>query len=524
MSKRKVAKFNSVLEDFRKFIGESKEAQEQQGKSESSVSAGTSDKEVVEALPGGGKAKGNSTDPLLDLGVSATEKADGTSEPSKEEPSRKECSPSSKIASEDSSASDLVNKLLENIKSATEQLEKVEDTKIEKSAKSEMEDSEEETEETAQDAAEEAAEDAEESAQEESGDSDSDIKEEKEVKKEEKVASEVLIDEDALAEKIASHYRNVSVGYELGKFLFQSLGSKLAADEEQAMAPEEAPQEAPAAAEAEASPEDEIQLILTALQEMVASGEVTEEQAQQVLMQLQSAIEGGQAPSGEAAMEEAPKTAGQIFNDDQLSEIESSINRKVAEWVSEGKTDKEITELVKEAAVSDADILIKQSEESSKADDVNRKIAALIELGYSDEEISSIVKQAAQEQEILEKINQSVLEKVAELEQKGFSEKEIEEYLKQAAQEDAKLLQQQEVKKNILAKVAQDRQEKIANVPPEVQQILQALEALLQSGEITEEEATAVLQELGLAGGEGSPEASPEGAPVPEQAPEQAPQ
>jgi hypothetical protein len=99
MSKRKVAKFNSVLEDFRKFIGESKEAQEQQGKSESSVSAGTSDKEVVEALPGGGKAKGNSTDPLLDLGVSATEKADGTSEPSKEEPSRKECSPSSKIAS-----------------------------------------------------------------------------------------------------------------------------------------------------------------------------------------------------------------------------------------------------------------------------------------------------------------------------------------------------------------------------------------------------------------------------------------
>lgn len=501
MSKRKVAKFNSVLEDFRKFIGESKEAQEQQGKSESSVSAGTSDKEVVEALPGGGKAKGNSTDPLLDLGVSATEKADGTSEPSKEEPSRKECSPSSKIASEDSSASDLVNKLLENIKSATEQLGK--------KAESYMEDSKEETEEEAK-----------EDSQEESGDSDSDIKEEKEVKKEKKVASGVLIDEDALAEKIASHYRNVSVGYELGKFLFQSLGSKLAADEEQAMAPEEAP----VAAEAEASPEDEIQLILTALQEMVASGEVTEEQAQQVLMQLQSAIEGGQAPSGEAAMEEAPKTAGQIFNDDQLSEIESSINRKVAEWVSEGKTDKEITELVKEAAVSDADILIKQSEESSKADDVNRKIAALIELGYSDEEISSIVKHAAEEQEILEKINESVLEKVAELEQKGFSEQEIEEYLKQAAQEDAKLLQQQEVKKNILAKVAQDRQEKIANVPPEVQQILQALEALLQSGEITEEEATAVLQELGLAGGEGSPEASPEGAPVPEQAPEQAPQ
>ena len=53
----------------------------------------------------------------------------------------------------------------------------------------------------------------------------------------------------------------------------------------------------------------------------------------------------------------------------------------------------------------------------------------------------------------------------------------------------------------------------------------QALEALLQSGEITEEEATAVLQELGLTGGaEGSPEASPEEAPVEEPAPEQVPQ
>lgn len=523
MSKRKVAKFNSVLEDFRRFIGESKEAQEQQGKSESSVSDAASDKEVVEALPGGGKGKGSTTDPLSNLGVEATEKANGTSEPSKEEPSRKECAPSSKVASEDSAASDLVNKLLENIKLATEQLEKSEEAKIEKSATSHMEEVEEEAKEDAEDEAESAKEDEEEASE----DSDSDIKEEKEVKKEEKVASENSIDEDALAEKIASHYRNVSVGYELGKFLFESLGRKVAADEAQE-APM-APEAEAAAPEAAASPEDEIQLILSALQEMVASGEVTEEQAQQVLMELQSAIEGGQSPSGEAApeqaVEEAPKTAGQIFSQEQISEIESNINKKVAEWVSEGKTDKDITELVKQAAMSDADILVKQSEDSSKAQEVNRKIAALVELGYSDEEISSIVKQATEEQEIVEKINQSVLAKVAELEQSGFSEEQIEEYLKQAAQEDAKLLQQQEIKKNILAKVAQERQDKIANVPPEVQQILQALEALLQSGEITEEEATAVLQELGLTGGaEGSPEASPEAAPIEEPAPEQVPQ
>lgn len=531
MSKRKVAKFNSVLEDFRRFIGESKEAQEQQGKSESSVGDAASDKEVVEALPGGGKGKGSTTDPLSNLGVEATEKANGTSEPSKEEPSRKECSPSSKVASEGSAASDLVNKLLENIKLATEQLEKSEDDKIEKSATSYMQEDKEDKEEAKEEAKEDAKEDAEdevESAKEDeeeaSEDSDSDIKEEKEVKKEEKVASENSIDEDALAEKIASHYRNVSVGYELGKFLFESLGRKVASDEAQEVpvAPETAPEGA-------TSPEDEIQSILSALQEMVASGEVTEEQAQQVLMELQAAIEGGQSPSGEAApeqaIEEAPKTAEQIFSQEQISEIESNINKKVAEWVSEGKTDKDITELVKQAAISDADILVKQSEDSYKAQEVNRKIAALVELGYSDEEISSIVKQATEEQEIVEKINQSVLAKVAELEQSGFSEEQIEEYLKQAAQEDAKLLQQEEIKKNILAKVAQERQDKIANVPPEVQQILQALEALLQSGEITEEEATAVLQELGLTGGgEGSSEASPEAAPAQEPTPEQVPQ
>ena len=525
MSKRKVAKFNSVLEDFRRFIGESKEAQEQQGKSESSVSDAASDKEVVDALPGGGKGKGSTTDPLSNIGVEATQKANGTSEPSKEEPSRKECAPSSKVASEDSEASDLVNKLLENIKLATEQLEK--------SATSHMEETEEEAKEEAKEDAEDEAESAKEDEEEASEDSDSNIKEEKEVKKEEKVGSENSIDEDALAEKIASHYRNVSVGYELGKFLFQSLGRKVAADEaqEMPMAPEAAPEAAP---EGAASPEDEIQLILSALQEMVASGEVTEEQAQQVLMQLQSAIEGGQSPSGEAAaseqaVEEDPKTAGQIFSEKQISEIESNINKKVAEWVSEGKTDKDITELVKEAAMSDADILVKQSKDSSKEQEVNRKIAAMVELGYSEEDIKSIIKQATEEQQIVDKINESVLAKVAELEQGGFSEEQIEEYLKQAAQEDAKLLQQQEIKKNILAKVAQERQDKIANVPPEVQQILQALEALLQSGEITEEEAMAVLQELGLNGDteaspEASPEALPEEAPAEEPAPEQVPQ
>ena len=95
--------------------------------------------------------------------------------------------------------------------------------------------------------------------------------------------------------------------------------------------------------------QSEIELILQALQELVASGEITEEQAQNVLMQLQAAAEGGAAPEA-SAMAEEPKMAGEIFNEDQIKEIEASINAKVAEWVAEGKTDSEITEMVKQAA------------------------------------------------------------------------------------------------------------------------------------------------------------------------------
>lgn len=121
MSKRKAPKFNTVLEDFRKFIGESKEAEESQGKSESSVAPGKSDSEVVEELPGGGKTKGGPSEPVSNKGVDATQKLPGTTEPSKEEPARKECAPSSKVAEE--APSELVNRLLSNIKLAVEAIE-----------------------------------------------------------------------------------------------------------------------------------------------------------------------------------------------------------------------------------------------------------------------------------------------------------------------------------------------------------------------------------------------------------------
>ena len=233
--------------------------------------------------------------------------------------------------------------------------------------------------------------------------------------------------------------------------------------------------EAPAEAEGAQS---EIELILQALQELVASGEISEEQAQNVLMQLQAAAEGGAAPEA-SAMAEEPKMANEIFNEDQIKEIETSINAKVAEWVAEGKTDSEITEMVKQAAESDAQLLIGATQ--------NKKVAT--------------------EEELIEgQIIEAVNAKVAELKEAGATEEQIEQYLTEAAKADAQALikaaQQEKIAAEIMNKVAGKRQEKLANTSPEVQQILEALEALLQSGQITEEEAMMVLQELGLAGGE----------------------
>lgn len=542
MSKRKAPKFNTVLEDFRKFIGESKEAEESQGKSESSVALGKSDSEVVEELPGGGKTKGGPSEPVSNKGVDATQKLPGTSEPSKEEPSRKECAPSAKVA-EEGTPSELVNRLLSNIKVAVqaieedekkeatmaeskkelkgdqhkldsdgdgkiegEDLKKLREEKSTKSAEKLEEESEEKSEEAAESSEENVEnkkeENSEEDKEEEKEASDESTEEAKEeVKEEAKEASEdcqkpecgkcgsekketLEIDEDKLAEKIAAHYRNISVGYELGKFLFSSLGQKQA--------------EAPVAPEAAAAPQSEIEMILQALQELVQSGEITEEQAQNVLMQLQASAEGGPAP--EAAAEE-PKMASDLFTEEQIKEIEASINAKVAEWVAEGKTDSEITSLIKEAAEFDAKQLVQvETQQSGKT---------------------------ATEAELIEgEIVKAVEAKVAELKEAGASEEQITQYLEQAAKADAQLLikaaQQEKIVAEIMNKVAEKRQEKLANVSPEVQQILEALEALLQSGQISEDEAMMVLQELGLAGdqaaaapAEAAPEAPAEKAEAP---------
>jgi Holliday junction resolvasome RuvABC DNA-binding subunit len=505
MSKRKAPKFNAVLEDFRKFIGESKEAEECQGSSESKVPSAKSDKEVSEILPGGGNVKGGPTDPTANQGVEATEKLPGTKEPKAEERSKKEVPASSKVAS--GSPEGLVNRLLANIKLATESMETEQDEE-------KAEDKDEEKEEGPNTDANKKLSDDQKKLD---ADSDGKIEAEDLRALREKGASQVSeIDEDALAEKIASHYRNISVGYELGKFLFQAVGQKLANEVAPEMAPEAVP--APTTEPAADDTQSEIEAILTALQELVQEGQITEEQAQQVLMELQASVDGGAQPT-------AAKEASHVFNQEQVSEIEAAINSKVAEWVAEGITDEEITERVKQSAEADAEMINDQIEAEAQINDLNNKRAALAQLGYSEEQAEEYLKQAfelqAQQEDsnkIHAEIESRVLAKVAELQGLGYNESQIEEYLKQAAQEDARLLQQaavqEELQKGIRAKVAADRQDKLANVSPEIQQILQALEALLQSGEITEEEAMTVLQELGLTGdGQAAPSA-PSEAPV----------
>ena len=502
MSKRKAPKFNTVLEDFRKFIGESKEAEESQGKSESSVALAKSDSEVVQELPGGGKTKGGPSEPVSNKGVDATQKLPGTTEPSKEEPARKECAPSSKVAEE--APSDLVNRLLSNIKLAVEAIEgeekkeaapveakkelKGEQTKLDTDGDGKIE-----AEDLKKLREEKESKSASDEPQTEEAVPTEEVKEElvEEVKEEstEEVKAALEIDEDKLAEKIAAHYRNISVGYELGKFLFGSLGQKQAEAHMAEPPTTEAPMAEAPMAEAEGA-QSEIELILQALQELVASGEITEEQAQNVLMQLQAAAEGGAAPEA-SAMAEEPKMAGEIFNEDQIKEIEASINAKVAEWVAEGKTDSEITEMVKQAAESDAQLLVGTVQPNK----------------------------VATEAEVIEnQIVEAVNSKVAELKEAGATEEQIEQYLTEAAKADAQALikaaQQEKIAAEIMNKVAGKRQEKIANLPPEVQQILEALEALLQSGQITEEEAMMVLQELGLAGGEAAPAEEAPAAPA----------
>ena len=571
MSKKtKTPKFNSVLEDFRKFAGI--KVAEEQGDKEQSVSYIPSEEDVKKQLPAGGKPFGSNVDPNANRGTAQGEKAPDTKEPKTEEESTEETSASSKVASEDE---ELVNSLLSSISVVVNE-EKVASEPVK-----------EETKETGKEVPVTAT---------------PDIAEEDKKAEAVVVASEGEINEDVLASKIAAHFRNVSVGYELGKFLFQTLGQKVAGEEE-LPASSSVPPDVAAGMEAGGAPVeggapeggdsgDEVAMILQAVQELVQEGQISQEQAQQFLTELQSAVQGGgeggaapdaggapvapdggapAAPAAPAAPEggapegskeheskESPKEEKKEEKEDPKEEkkeaaVVAAVNAKVAELVAEGKNDKEIEEYLKEAAANDAALIVKNAQDEAVLKDyVYNKVASAIEQGATDQQVDEYVKYAQEHpDEIVHEINsiveiqEAVQTKVAELKQEGKTEAEIEEYLKQAAINDAALLKNDHIKTAILSKVAEFR--KVAegempptpdaaggapvadpsaagpdaagggDMPPEMQEILQALEQLLQSGQVTQEEAMAVLKELGIGGEEGAaPDAG--GAPAPDAA------
>jgi len=530
---KKAPKFNQVLEDFRKFIGEDKIA-EVQDDSETQVSYPSRDEDANDAAPKN-TSDGTSKDNTSNRGVSTGEKLQGAKEPKTQEHEKKEVPASSKVAGEGAA---LVNRLMGNIKEAADQL--------------------------SQD------------------------------------AGSTTIDEDALAEKIAAHYRNVSVGYELGKYLFGAVGQKLA-NEAALAASVAAGQEAP---QGEVDPQEELEAFFTALQELVQEGQITEEQAQQAVMDLQQALaDDGQGapqeeipqeetpqeeiPQEEAPQEEVEKGASELFSPEQIQEIENNINSKVAEWTAEGRSDSEITEMIKASALQDSQIVAEKLHKDAVVESVLRKEAALRELGASDDDVRGYFEKAAQEEiesenlkvaeleienlvnqkvaelanagysepqiyealkiaaqadaqefaqaQEIEAINQVVNQKVAELADAGYNESQIDEYLKAAAEADAAAIIQaqrqeginQAISQSVLQKRAED--EDAQDASQVIQEIFQSLEALLQSGQITEEEAAQVLTDLGLvqAGEEGQEEVAPEtqappqeeGAPVEEPQP-----
>ena len=623
MSKKsKTPRFNSVLEDFRKFANI--KVAEGQGDKEQSIALPGSDADVVDALVAGGEPFGSNSDPLSNMGTPVGQSLPGVKRPTEETEQRKEVSPSEKIASEDES---LVNDLLASIsiaineeKTAAQETPKEDGEDKTAKAKWTKKTNTEETTETTPDSIEDASD-----ASKAKG-----MVVESSKKSTSKCASDEGIDEDVLASKIANHFRDVSVGYELGKYLFQTLGQKVAAEGE--MPPGVA--EGMAAGGAAPAPEgggdeDEIATIMQAIQELVQEGLITEEQAQQFLVELEGAMQGGGAPEGESMPEE------DMQEEQKEAMLINAINEKVAELSAEGYAPNQIAEYLKQAAQNDAkQLMAKQAEEEmapeggegdeiatimqavqaliqegqiteeqaqqflseleaamqgdvapeeapveipeeqkeAMVNAVNEKVAELSAEGYAPDQIAEYLKQAAQndaqriiknasdqkfvsdyiyekaanavtqgvskahaeeyikyafenQDEVVNEINSlvaienNVTQKVAELQNVGYTEDQITQYLSEAARNDAQLVksasQKEALKGALFDKIAEGRDPSEAQaaeapaaegqggeMPEEMQQILQALEELLQSGKISEEEAVAVLKELGIGEGQ----------------------
>jgi len=484
MRKHKAPKFNAVLEDFRKFAGMSdgKTAEEQCSKEKGVSNPGTSP-EIKDELAGGGQPFGATTDAASSLGHLTGESYEGKKSPSIEEHSKKEVPASSKVAE----ASSIVNDLLATIDNAMKAPERSE-------------------------------------------------------QKKQASANE----NDDLSVKVANHIRNMSVGYELGRYLFGAIGQKQA---------EEIPQQAP-----EGDEGDEITTILQAIQELVAEGQIDEAQAQEFLMSLEAAIQGGGAgapeevaktaaegtdeeitiilqaiqelvaegqideaqaqeflASLEAAIQggaeempaEAPAEAPMPVSDEAIKEaaLSLAIEHKVAQLSSMGYTDDQISYAIQQDALKDAETLKKVAEvEQISAifeDALSNKVAGAIEAGATEGQVVDLINHYSAFPEVIfdelkkeaafdEQMNQVVYG----LKRQGYSEAQVEEYIKRAAYNDAMDIAEENEKASIRSVVEKRAQENRSHIPEEHEKIADVISDMILEGKITQEEGQTLFAEL----------------------------
>jgi hypothetical protein len=328
---------------------------------------------------------------------------------------------------------------------------------------------------------------------------------------EQKTASEQSIDEQAIEQAVAERVENLKqAGYNDDQILAQLeldgradaaalagpsiedlVNQKVAALQELGVSEEEIMKVLQKDAEADSEAlAQQLHAVISELEQAVQAGQLTEEQALQLLEEsglniqglLATAQQGGEAPVDPAAAGAAPAPEA-VAADVPAAVVEEAAQEgePVAEEASEKK------EPAKEKAEDEKD----HGSEDKKEDKSEEKKEA--ELTAAQEKIDVNHN---------DKIDGEDLKSLRDNKTEATEAKEEPEAAKkEAAPADASAAG------SPVAASGMDQ------LPPEVQQLIQQLDQLLQSGAISEEQAMAILDALfqGQAGGQ--PEAAPEGAP-----------
>lgn len=528
---KKQANFGSIIESFKKQLKVA--SCEEQGRKEESVTLGKSDSEVVSELPTPAQTNQKELERGVESGESLPDAPNSIPEECLE---RKEVSPETKIASP---IDDLVSRLKANLKVAAEQAftttepkaeepkkdpseqkqEKVEVPKTEKAGDSgkeheaKLEKDAEVVDNAVVSAAEPVADTTSATLPEgtpEAKETDGHVVTDKVVAAAEPVTetgktAEVNVDE--LAQKTAEFLRYSELGYEMAKAMFDSLPEQKVASEQSI---------------------DE-QAIEQAVAERVENLKQAGYNDDQILAQLEL---DGQA--------DAARLAG--------PSIEDLVNQKVATLQGLGVSDDEIMNVLQKDAEADSQALAQQLH------GVIGELEQAVQAGQLTEE------QALQ---LLEQSGLDVKGLLAAVQQQGGAAPEATAapeaaveaapeapaaVVEEAAKEDEPVAEEASEKKEPAKEKAEDKKEHKSDeesekkeaapvdasaagspvaasgmdqLPPEVQQLVQEIDKLLQSGAISEEQAMAMLDALfqGQAGG-GQPGAAPEGVAGPAPTPE----